>query len=239
MAVANALIQRSAFRWTVDQAAEAQRAERAISRALDLDRNDARIQRVRPRGHYSPAEHRRKGQDISDEAVSIDPNAPQALIYHANAQIVRNEPEKSIIDLDQVLRPAHLIRRSFIHLPSWLVRTILCDCYSDALQFATACASDPTQLHPRSYRAGCGQCAGGSPRCGAGKFGQLSKIPTRRSGFTDSPPSAAFRYPEVSGGFAPRWATGMTEQRRLVAIVSADVARGTATDGPGGARWRR
>jgi TolB-like protein/class 3 adenylate cyclase len=36
MAVAHALIQRFAFRWTVDQAAEAQRAERAIGRASIL-----------------------------------------------------------------------------------------------------------------------------------------------------------------------------------------------------------
>src|SRR5262249_41924811 len=74
MSIVRALLQRWSFRWIVDQTAVAQQAERPIRRALDLDRNDARILTVC--GHSTIILLRRleEGAGCLDEAVSLDPN---------------------------------------------------------------------------------------------------------------------------------------------------------------------
>ena len=138
MVVANALIQRFAFGWIVDQRGEAQRAERAIRRALDLDRNDARLLAVCGQATIILLRNVEEGAGYLDEAVSIDPNAPQALMYHANAQIVRNEPAKAIDNLEQVLRLSPLDPAKFYTLALMARAYNLIGRYSDALQFATA-----------------------------------------------------------------------------------------------------
>jgi adenylate cyclase len=60
------------------------------------------------------------------------------LIYHANAQIVRNEPEKAISDLEQVLRLSPLDPAKFYTLALMARAHNLCGRYSAALQFVAA-----------------------------------------------------------------------------------------------------
>jgi tetratricopeptide (TPR) repeat protein len=51
---------------------------------------------------------------------------------------VRNQPEKAIADLEQVLRLSPLDHRKFYALALMARAHTLCDRYSDALQFAAA-----------------------------------------------------------------------------------------------------
>jgi TolB-like protein/class 3 adenylate cyclase len=138
MAVANALLQRTAFRWIVDQSAEAQRAERAIRRALDLDRNDARLLATCGQVTIVILRNFEEGAEYLDEAVSIDPNAPWTLMYHANAQNIRNEPAKAIDNLEQVLRLSPLDPVKYFTLCLMARACNLSGRYNDALRFATA-----------------------------------------------------------------------------------------------------
>jgi TolB-like protein/class 3 adenylate cyclase len=138
MAIAYVLIQRQAFRWTVDQPAAAQRAKRAIRTALDLDRHDARVMAVCGHATIILLRDIEEGAGYLDEAVTIDPNSAQGWTYHANAQIVRNQPEKAIAALEQVLRLSPLDPVRFYTLALMARAHNLCDRYSDALQFAAA-----------------------------------------------------------------------------------------------------
>jgi tetratricopeptide (TPR) repeat protein len=79
-----------------------------------------------------------EGAGYLDEAVSIDPNSALAWIGHANAQNVRNEPEKAIGDLEKVLRLSPLDPAKFYALTLMARAHNLCGRHSNALQFATA-----------------------------------------------------------------------------------------------------
>ena len=149
MAIPAALIQRWAFRWIVDQAAEAQQAERAIRRALDLDRNDARILTVCGQATIIILGRFEEGAGWLDEAVSIDPNSALAWMYHASAQNVRNEPEKAIGDLEKVLRLSPLDPAKFYALTVMARAHNLCGRHDAALQFAT----EAIRIRPNFHHA--------------------------------------------------------------------------------------
>jgi TolB-like protein/class 3 adenylate cyclase len=138
MAIAHTLNQRWAFRWIVDDAAEAQQAERAIRRAIDLDRHDARILAVCGQATIVVLRRIKEGAEYLDEAVSLDPNSAQAWTYHANAQIIRNEPLKAIGDLEQVLRLSPLDPFKFYTLTLMARAHTLSGQYSEALRFAAS-----------------------------------------------------------------------------------------------------
>jgi len=104
MVIANVLVQRWSFGWIVDRAAEVQEAERAIRRALDLDRRDGQVLAICGQASIIILRHLEEGAGLLDEAVAVDPSSAAAWTFHANAEIVRNEPGKAIADLERVLR---------------------------------------------------------------------------------------------------------------------------------------
>jgi adenylate cyclase len=137
MSIVRALLQQLSFRWIVDQFAVAQQAERSIRRALDLDRNDARILTVCGQATIMILRRVEEGAGWLDEAVSLDPNSALAWMYHANAQNLRNEPEKAIEDLEKVLRLSPLDPTKFYALTVMARVHNTCGRYDSALQYAT------------------------------------------------------------------------------------------------------
>lgn len=136
--IAQTLITRKAFRWSVDQIAEVRQAERAIRNAIDLDRHDARVLAICGQAAITLLLNVEEGVGYLDEAVSINPNEVQALVYQANSLILRESPEKAIANLEQVLRLSPLDPLKSYTLCLMARAHNLCARYDDALQFAAA-----------------------------------------------------------------------------------------------------
>jgi TolB-like protein/class 3 adenylate cyclase len=142
LAIINALLNRWSFRWTTDQAADALEAERAVRRALDLDRRDARILAFGGQATIIILGRIDEGAGLLDEAVTCDPNSAFGWRFHANAQIVRNLPEKAIDDVERVLRLSPLDPGKWYTLTLMARAHTLCGRYEDARRFAAAALRD-------------------------------------------------------------------------------------------------
>jgi adenylate cyclase len=142
LAIIDALLIRWSFRWTTDQAADALEAERAVRRALDLDRRDARILAFGGQATIIILGRIDEGAGLLDEAVTCDPNSAVGWRFHANAQIVRNLPEKAIDDVERVLRLSPLDPGKWYTLTLMARAHTLCGRYEDARRFAAAALRD-------------------------------------------------------------------------------------------------
>jgi TolB-like protein/class 3 adenylate cyclase len=138
LAIIDALLIRWSFRWTTDQAADALEAERAVRHALDLDRSDARILAFAGQATIVILGRIDEGAGLLDEAVTCDPNSAVGWRFHANAQIVRNLPEKAIDDVERVLRLSPLDPGKWYTLTLMARAHTLCGRYEDARRFAAA-----------------------------------------------------------------------------------------------------
>lgn len=141
LAIGYALLQRWTFRWSVDRIADRHEIEQTIRRALDLDQQDARILAFCGHAMIVILGRIEEGSGLLDEAVTLDPNSAIAWRLHANAQIVRNAPEKAINDLERVLRLSPLDVGKWYTLTLMARAYNLCDRYEEARSSAAAALS--------------------------------------------------------------------------------------------------
>lgn len=135
-AILNALLQRWSFGWTVDPAADAREVENAIRRALDLDTENALILAFCGQCSIVILRRAEEGTSLLDDAVALDPNSATAWRFHANAQIMRNEPEKAIADLERVWRLSPLDDSKWYTLTLMARAHVACGRYREAMAFA-------------------------------------------------------------------------------------------------------
>src|SRR5262245_55534076 len=88
----------------VDEAAEDGEAERAILRALELDSNDSQVLSWCGQTLVMTLGRLQEGAALLDQAIRIDPNFAEGLIYRGSARIALGKPEMAIGDLERALR---------------------------------------------------------------------------------------------------------------------------------------
>jgi tetratricopeptide (TPR) repeat protein len=135
--IALACNQAWSFGWVADASPEVEEANRAIRRALELDRNDALILAWCGQTLLFPFGRIEEGAALLDQAVKIDPNLSTAWTYHGASRIALGEPQSAIGDLERALRLSPL-DYSKAYLFTLMVRALNLTSASDkALPFAT------------------------------------------------------------------------------------------------------
>jgi adenylate cyclase len=117
--VAGLLNQQRSFGWVVDRARESEEAERAVSRALELDSTDPVVLALCGQTLVMMLGRLQEGAAYLDQAIKLDPNSARAWTNRGSARIAQGEPEQAIRDLE------HATRLSPIDPLRWYAFTLL------------------------------------------------------------------------------------------------------------------
>ena len=223
--IAWSIIARWSFRWTVDHAAEAAEAEQAIRRALALDSHDARVLALCGQALFVVLRRPEEALRISRKRSSSIPTLPLPGPTRAAVRIARDEPQAAIGDLERAMRLSPIDIRNWYQLTLMARAHNLCGKHEEAL----ACAAEALRLRPNFPHTVIEQIVANTL---AGRIDVARELMTRyraiqpndRVSSYSPAPFICFEHSEVSRGLARCGAARMTEQRRLAAIVSADVA---------------
>lgn len=132
-----AIILRWAFGFTVDHAAEAAEAERAIQRALDLDSQDATVLALCGQALFILFRRPEEAAAHFTEAVKRDPNLSIAWTHRASVRIALDDPEGAIGDVQRAMRLSPVDMSRFYQVTLMARAHNLCGKYEQALAYAT------------------------------------------------------------------------------------------------------
>jgi TolB-like protein/class 3 adenylate cyclase/Tfp pilus assembly protein PilF len=104
------------FGWMVNVQKDCEEAERAIRRALELDRNDATVLAFCGQTLIFTLRQLEEGASLLDRAVTINPNLATALTNRAASRIALDQPDEAIANLERSLRLGPLDARKFYAL---------------------------------------------------------------------------------------------------------------------------
>ena len=221
--------------WDADAVGNEARAELASRTALRIDRNDARVLAICGHALAYVCGRYEEGRALLEEAVRLDPNHALGWTWRGTAYNRIGEPERALADLERAIRLSPRDANMFLAHGQVAAAHFIIGHYDEAVQWAES----SLRLLPNHVTAlrilTASLSLAGRAEAAAKSLGCLSAARSRHAdlnAFQAARDCACANGGEVRRRLAPRWHARMTEQRRLAAIVSADVAGYSQADGP-------